>query len=108
MKQRYVLIKCVEGTVRLNADQIVMVESCKHRNTIITENGEYHIYCKLDDIQLLLEKYGFVRAHKSYLVNVRYMKSICNYKLTLNNGDVLNIPRKRYTYVKSLFDENGT
>lgn len=95
-------LKCVEGIVNLDIACIIMIESKKHRNTIITTKEEYHIYCKLDDLEIMIQQYGFTRVHKSYLVNNRFMKSLCNYKLTLYNGLVLNIPRKRYHYVKEV------
>ncbi len=97
-------LKCVEGIVNLNTDCIIMVESKKHRSTIFTTSGEeYHIYSKLDDLDIMLQQYGFTRVHKSYLVNNKFMKNLCNYKLTLNNGLILNVPRTRYHYVKEVF-----
>ena len=97
-------LKCVEGDIRFNTDDIILIESDKHRNLIIMRNNSiFHIYCKLDDLELILSEYGFIGVHKSYLVNLRHMIRLCNYKLTLDNNMTIRVPRGRYRYVKSKF-----
>lgn len=54
----------------------------------------------LNTIENVLKNYGFSRIHQSYLVNIRCIKSILNYKVTLDNDETLPIPRYNYQKVK--------
>lgn len=57
----------------------------------------------LDAIEKLLSKYDFFRIHQSYLVNMNCVKSILNYKVTLDNDETLPIPRYNYQKVRQEF-----
>jgi len=102
-------LKCVEGYIQFDTKDIVYIESDKHRSRLHISNGDlYHIYCKLNDLEDMLEEYGFIRVHKSYLVNKLHMKLLSNYKLLLDNNITVNVPRPRYNYVKMVLMENKT
>ncbi|WP_428662210.1 LytR/AlgR family response regulator transcription factor [Runella sp.] len=51
----------------------------------------------------LLEKHGFMRIHKSYLLNLHYLKQ-CRihhyFSLTLPTGQILEIARRRRAIIK--------
>ncbi|MDD2979927.1 MAG: LytTR family transcriptional regulator [Hespellia sp.] len=42
----------------------------------------------------------FMRIHKSYVVNLTHIASICRYKATLTNGQILPISKARYMDLK--------
>lgn len=51
---------------------------------------------------------GFVRTHRSFLVNMRYINRISSYIVTLTGGKELSVPKARYPDVKrqyALFQE---
>lgn len=98
------VLKCVEGNIQISLDEVILIESDKHKNLIIMQDGSiFHIYCKLDDLELRLKEHGFIRAHKSYLVNSLHIKKLLNYKMTLDNNMIINVPRGRYQCVKNIF-----
>ena len=43
---------------------------------------------------------GFVRAHLSFLVNMRYITKISGYVMTLTTGKKIPVPKARYAQVK--------
>lgn len=55
---------------------------------------------KLDEIEGRLKEYGFLRIHKSYLVNMKHVRRISNYEAELDSGERLPIPRLRFQAVK--------
>ena len=63
------------------------------------------IYQRLDEIERVLLPYGFIRCHRSCLVNMRYVTEVSNYLMTISTGEVFTIPRSRYQMVKKLFRE---
>lgn len=59
-------------------------------------------YHKLDDVEKLLQNknYRFIRIHKSYLVNTKYVAGYDRKNLHLITGESLSI--SNYTYYKNL------
>lgn len=51
-----------------------------------TEKGVFQIYRKLDELENEFKDMGFVRAHQSFLVNMRYIAKISSYVMTLTTG----------------------
>ncbi len=96
----------IEGKKQIYIDKILYVESHKHKLIFkIFESTlkEYAIYDKLDNIEIKLSEYGFLRIHKSYFVNMKYIERINNYKALLVSGEELPIPKLRYQEVKRIF-----
>ena len=90
----------VEGTIKLHADDIIYIETQRHKNVFYTEKGVFQIYKKLDELEIELKDMGFVRAHLSFLVNMRYITKISSYVMTLTNGKKISVPKARYAQVK--------
>lgn len=73
---------------------------------VMDNDGEPYIMSeKLDTLEDELAGNNFIRIHKSYLVNAKYIESITRYKvkLKLPDGVELAIPKARYTFVKKQF-----
>lgn len=90
----------VEGRIKICADDIIYIETSRHKNVFYTEKGTYSIYKKLDELEAELTDMGFVRIHLSFLVNMRYIAKISNYVLTLSGGKEISVPKSRYQEVK--------
>lgn len=90
----------VEGKIKLKINDIIYIETAKHKNVFYTQEGSYSIYRKLDEIEGELRDYGFVRAHLSFLINMRYIRKISSYILTLTTGKEISVPKTRYAEVK--------
>ncbi|MDE7272921.1 MAG: LytTR family DNA-binding domain-containing protein [Lachnospiraceae bacterium] len=106
----------LNGETTLYTDNILYVESQKHKSffyymqsgamhSSAAESGmvTYQIYEKLDSIEQKLSGYGFLRIHKSYLVNMKHIRRLSNYTAFLNTGEELPIPRMKYQTVKEQF-----
>lgn len=91
----------VEGQRQIAPEDIVYIENDLHRAAFHLRDGRvYHIYQKLSDLEKELAPYGFLRAHQSFLVNIGDMREFKNYRLTLNDGTELPVPRSRVQAVK--------
>lgn len=106
----------MNGETALYTDNILYVESKKHKsyfyymqpcspNNSAAPSGitTYQIYEKLDQIEQKLSDYGFLRIHKSYLVNMRHICRLSSYTAFLDTGEELPVPRLRYQTVRELF-----
>ena len=63
----------------------------------------YGIYDKLDHIEQQLAAYGFLRIHKSFLVNMKHIRKISNYAVLMDWGETLPVPRLRFQAVREAF-----
>lgn len=58
-------------------------------------------YSIMDELEEQLTSAGFLRVHKSYLVNMRYIEKLNYNKLLLVNGKELPVSPRRYSEVKA-------
>ena len=106
MQVARVTFSFLEGERRLYTDNILYVESKGHKSIFHYMESElvrYHIYDKLDSVEKRLEGHGFLRIHKSYLVNMKHIRRISNYIVYLDTGEELPVPRLRFQAVKEAF-----
>lgn len=116
MRLLQVTFPFMDGEATLYTDNILYIESRKHKsyffymqpcaaNAGAVQSGvvTYQIYEKLDCIEQKLSDYGFLRIHKSYLVNMKHIRRLSGYTALLDTGEELPIPRQRYQSVKELF-----
>ena len=94
------------GTRRIVVDRIFYIESRLHKLEFHVMEKEMRIYTsynKLDILEQQLNEYGFIRIHKSFLINLKYLKDVINYKAIIINGIVLPVPKARFKAVKDIF-----
>ena len=100
------LFEFQEEKKEIYLEDILYIESNLHK-LIFHMAGEdvtkYTMYARLDDINVLLQKNGFCRIHKSYLVNLRYVESVERYKVAFVNGGSLGISKSRYLDTRNEF-----
>lgn len=83
-------------TEKIPSNQIYYLESNAHQVVIHTLSGEISVYEKLDVYEKKLSK-DFVRIHKSFLVNMQYIRRIEMKEATLQDDTVLPVSRTRYS-----------
>ncbi|MCL2052166.1 MAG: LytTR family transcriptional regulator [Lachnospiraceae bacterium] len=66
---------------------------------------QFSIVRKLDDIEKELKEFGFLRIHKSFLVNAGYVQKIVPYRATLEGKMELPIPRVKFKLVRDRYFE---
>lgn len=100
MKNR-ISLPFVEGLLNIDTEDIVYIESYRHRIIFHTLSGDYTIYKPLQEIAGLLDDRYFLRIHKSYIAGLKHVRSLRNYTLTLEDGTVLPVPRGRFPAARS-------
>lgn len=95
----------VEGRRKLRTEDIIYIETARHKNIFHTKEETFSLYRKLNEIEEDLKEMGFLRIHQSYLVNMRYIEKISSYILRLDNGKEISVPKSRYRNVKQRYAE---
>lgn len=62
-------------------------------------------YGKLDELPKELFSNGFLRVGRSFVVNMRYIRSIAGYRVYLRNGAELGVTRSNYSAIRSAYLE---
>lgn len=91
---RYTFQKASE-TVSVPLRDIMYFESDKRIVTVKCQNEEYSFYEKLDVIEEQLKKQDFVRCHQSFLVNAKKITSVRVNDLTLTDGQIIPVSKRR-------------
>lgn len=96
------------GEFQVNAKLITYVESCQHTQSIhISGQPTVTVRYSMDRIEAMLADKGFIRIHKGYIVNYRYIKVIGNTDIQLTTDETLPLSREKKKQVKSLWLEYG-
>lgn len=96
--------------IKVPLDDILYLEVQQHNVTVVTRKmtcerkpKEYSFYATLSDLEERLEPLGFLRIHKSYLVNMKHLKKFQCREATLDNGMTLRVGEKSYAENKQKF-----
>lgn len=92
-------VKINKNIYKLNLKDIIYFESSLRKIIIHRENNDNFVFHnKLDKVETEFDITNFVRCHKSYLVNLNYVKEIKNSNLITKNNSKIPISR---TYLNS-------
>ena len=92
------LPECLDDILR--EDDIIYIETSRHKNVFYTAGETYSIYKKMDELEAELAGMGFVRIHQSFLINMRYIGKLSSYVMVLTTGKEISVPKSRYPEVK--------
>ncbi len=95
--------------INLALDDILYLEVRQHnvtavmRQTSDSKQMEYSFYASLSELEQRLEPLGFLRIHKSYLVNMKYLKKFQCREALLTSGATLRVGEKAYAENKQKY-----
>jgi len=98
-----------KGLQKIPAAKILRIEAssnysriffCDQKNTLLTTKILHWFECNLSD-------QGFIRTHKSHLVNPLYIKTLClqTSRLTLQSGEHIAVSRRKIKAVNQLLNK---
>lgn len=105
---RYVVIDTNDGKYKVNIKNIVSVEAVAH-NTILTVNGDTGLKkvksnFSFGKIESELASFAEIqKTHRSYLVNLAYIKNITKTDVVMDNSNVIPLSRRMYKEVNESF-----
>lgn len=86
------------------ADEIIFAEAEKTHCILHCVDGTVEIHERFDRLAARLPK-GFVRVHRSYVVNSSYVIGLKRFAVLLCDGYALPVPERGYTRIKKLLWE---
>lgn len=84
-----------KGNLYLKPADILYFEVFNHTVTVHTAEGSSVIRSTLSEIEKSISEKGFIRTHKSYLVNYRYIFSLDEFEAVLDNKEKVPLSRRK-------------
>ena len=100
--EKSIIISTAGKSVRLAEGDIVSVEAFAHSCVVTTIHEKLEVKSSITEMQKLLGN-SFIRCHRSYLVSIRFIKSISKAEITLDSGAKLPLSRSNYDAVNQAF-----
>lgn len=97
-----IVIKCADRTLHLSPDMIICCEAVGKKTHIRTKEQTLICETGIGNFSGSLNS-DFIFCHRSYIVNLRYVRSIGKTEITLDNGEIIPISRRLYKDVNEKF-----
>ena len=102
--QEFIDLKTKHETACILLNDIIYVESFSRKIMIhIADGTDLEIYGKISEMENHLANKGFLRIHKSYLVNMNCISKISNYQTFINSGKILPTSKNKYSSIIKTF-----
>ena len=92
-----------ESFLELPLEKIRWLEVLDHYVSIHSPEGDYTVGATLSAFEKELEAHGFLRIHKSYLVNMQYIHKFRSRECRLTDGTELAVSEKNYSRQKQKY-----
>lgn len=89
--------------IPLNLNRILYVEAQEKYQNVVSTDGKKMIRCTISSLERELTAHHFVRIHRGYLVNFRYVYRIDAAHVILDDGTKLPLSRHRRREAMRLF-----
>ena len=87
----------------IDFDDVLYITTLRKRALLIKSDGkEKRLNISLQKLYEKIESIGFIRCHKSFIVNIDYIESFNKSICTLKNGDAVPLGRKYYKEFKNV------
>lgn len=84
-----------DGIKRLTSKEIYFFEYFDRKVQMKTINGTYILKRKITDVSKFMNQYGFFMPHKSFSVNLFYVKSVKGYDIYMMDGSIIPLSQKK-------------
>lgn len=103
VKADELLIETADGATHISVDRITYIEAFG-RKTAIHLSDDTVVDCTMNISKFsAMQVNGFVSSHRSYIVNLRYVRTIGKTDIVLDNGKNISLSRRLYKEVNEKF-----
>lgn len=75
--EKYIAVKIGSVVYKIKHSEIIYIEKLTPKTIIHTTSNEIFSYMSLEALEKLLDPLLFIRCHKSFIVNKKYINKIC-------------------------------
>lgn len=100
-----IILSGKKGQFSINPYEIIYGEACNKSVSLISPSGTLETKTTFASLEKALDPYGFIKIHRSILVNFRYIRSIQGTEVHLDTGQILPVSKHRLLGVKEEFQD---
>jgi two-component system, LytTR family, response regulator len=109
LKPKKIILSTAEGYHVVNPDDILRCQSDSYYTNFYFQDGKRIIVSKtLKEFDEMLSEFGFVRCHKSHLLNVKYIKSYLRADggfILMTDGTEIPVSRRKRDYIVEIISQ---
>lgn len=96
----YYLFPTGEGVAKVNLNSILYVECSGRKTLVVTEEKKIPCTYSINMMEEKLDELGFARCHRSFIVNMRYVKNFKHGIVLLENEEEILMSKYKQKEVK--------
>lgn len=100
---RVLTVRTTDGVISFPMDSIRVIEAQDKVCAITSADGDWRVYASLSSLEGQLDERCFFRVHRSYIVNMRYIKTLYHDRVVMDDGAVINVSRGRRHEMKQRY-----
>ena len=100
LQSEFLLLKTQRGEIIRDVKSIRYFEVKGHQVTVFFGDTEERVSGTMNEYEQRLKDVGFIRIHKSFLVNFRFIESVGKTDVKLTDGSTLSLSRNRVAETK--------
>lgn len=100
---KFIIAKTISQSTKIYLNDIIYIESELRKLKVHTTYDIIEYYYKLADIEKELQKSTFFRCHKSFIVNLRYVRSYDNTFIELKNSEKIYVSKYKLAEFSKAF-----
>lgn len=94
-KKGWAVVRDGSRFLKIKPSHILYCTSVEHYAYLVYKEGNKDILrTKIDELEEILSSFGFIRTHRRYLVNIKYISHAESQSLRLKNGESIPISRR--------------
>lgn len=97
---RYFLFPTSEGLVKEDLNDVYYIECTDRKTSINTKSKTFTCTYSINVLEEKLNQLGFVRSHRSFIVNLKHVKNFKQGALFLENGAEVFLSKYKQRHVK--------
>lgn len=83
----------------INTEAVLIIEARGSHSLLKRGTDQFEVLKTITELEEQLNQ-SFLRVHRSYLINPRYVKQLSRFEILMENGDYVPVAEKRYTRIK--------
>ncbi len=104
LSQQYLVCKTSDGIVKIPFNDIIYIESIRQYQNIVMNDKEIKIRNSLSGLfETLKQNTEFIMPHRSFVVNMKYIKKLSTDFIEMNNNYIVPLPRGEFVNVKKSY-----
>lgn len=99
------IVDDIKEKKQIKLKDIYYIKAAGNYIDIFTDNEHYLKRQKMNDCEMEINKRDFCRVHKSYIINLKYIKTVNQKEIILNGNIKIPIARGKCNLIKSAYME---